>query len=123
VLVVGIVVAVGSATHQGAHAPAGVRAVGGHGPLSPLPQGGADAGGMALRLLVGAFVQSIVLALMVLLGFWFWRRRRRTESPAEDRQFTTAPVPRERPRHPWSTLGLDRQRPARPGRPLSAGLS
>jgi hypothetical protein len=127
VVVVGVVVAVGSATHLGAQAPAGVPAVGGLGPLSPLPQGGADAGGVALRLLVGAFVQSIVLALLVLIGFWFWRRRRQTESPAEDRRLNTAPVPRERPRHPWAALGPDRQRPARParlvaGQQLPAGL-
>lgn len=75
------VVAVGAAAQSGVQAPGGAPAIGLLSPVAGLGPNAADPAGTALRLLIGAFIQSVTLVLIILLAIFLWRRRRQADPP------------------------------------------
>jgi hypothetical protein len=78
VLVVAVV-AVAAAAHSGIQAPGGPPGVGLLSPVGGIGPTGSDPAGTALRLLIGALIQSVTLFLIVLLVVFLWRRRRQAD--------------------------------------------
>jgi hypothetical protein len=81
-LVVAVVYVTQVGAQQGAHFPLSPARLGWIDPGALAAQSRADPGGLALRLLLSAILQSLLFGLLLLLVLYLLRRRRPTDSPA-----------------------------------------